>query len=58
VIAPGSAIISFNGQSYVISGTSAATAYVTGLIAAEFDQTKKTPAQVEADIRSKLALKR
>ncbi len=58
VIAPGSAIVSFNGQSYVISGTSTSTAYVTGLIAAEFDQTKKTPAQVEADIRSKLALKR
>jgi hypothetical protein len=58
VIANGSSIISFNGQSYVITGTSTATADVTGLMAAEADQTTKTPAQVEADIRSKLALKR
>ncbi len=58
VIADGSSIISFNGQSYVITGTSAATADVTGLMAADADQTKKTPAAVEADIRNKLALKR
>jgi hypothetical protein len=37
VAAPGTSIVNFNGQSYVVTGTSAATAYVTGKTVAQAD---------------------
>jgi len=43
VIAPGSTVISFNGQAWRVSGTSPAAAYVTGLIAGSADARGTTP---------------
>src|SRR5258706_3755033 len=59
VIAPGSSIVNFQGQSWLVMGTSASTAYASGAAAALMDGCN-TPsvAQVEAQIRANLALKR
>jgi hypothetical protein len=56
VIAPGLSVVQYNGQSFLVSGTSAATAYVTGTAAA-YRATGKPSAQVEAAIREGLAIK-
>jgi hypothetical protein len=45
VVAPGVAVIPYNGQAWRVSGTSPAAAYVTGLIAGSADAAGKTPAQ-------------
>jgi hypothetical protein len=57
VIAPGSTLITFNGQNYVVSGTSTSTALTTGMAAALKDGSNKSLAQVEAMIRAMLAPK-
>jgi hypothetical protein len=56
VIAPGLSVVQYNGQSFLVSGTSASTAYVTGTAAA-YRATGKQSAQVEAAIREGLAVK-
>lgn len=56
VIAPGLSVVQYNGQSYLISGTSASTAYVSGTAAA-YRASGKPPAQVETAIREGLAVK-
>ncbi|MHB8522425.1 MAG: S8 family serine peptidase [Limisphaerales bacterium] len=56
VVAPGASIITFNGQDYLVTGTSAATADVTGLAAGLSDHSGKTPAQVRAEILNKLSI--
>lgn len=56
VIAPGLSIVQFNGESYLVSGTSASTAYVSGT-AAGYRATGKTASQVEEYIRQSLAVK-
>jgi hypothetical protein len=59
VIAPGSSIVNFNGQSWLVMGTSASTAYASGVAAALMDGCNPpSMAQIEAQIRSNLALKR
>ena len=59
VIAPGSSIVNFNGQSWLIMGTSASTAYASGVAASLMDGCNPpTIGQVEAQIRSSLSLKR
>ena len=50
VIAPGLSVVNYGGESYLVSGTSAATAYMSGAAAA-FRANGKQPAQVEAQIR-------
>jgi hypothetical protein len=55
VIGPGASLVQFNGQSFLVSGTSAATAYVSGS-AAGLRATGKNAAQVEAAIRENLAV--
>ncbi|MBI1840585.1 MAG: S8 family serine peptidase, partial [Verrucomicrobia bacterium] len=58
VVAPGSTVFPFNGQYYLSSGTSVATAYVSGLAGAMADPCKKTYASVESQIRQNLAVKK
>lgn len=59
VMAPGSSVVNFNGQSWLIMGTSASTAYASGAAASMLDQSCGTPrAQLEAQIRSALSFKR
>lgn len=56
--APGSALITFNGDSYVITGTSAATAFASGAAAAMVDS-KLVPAnKVDAAIQKVLPVPR
>jgi hypothetical protein len=55
VIAPGVSVVQFNGQSFLINGTSASTAYVTGTAAA-YRASGKTAAQAESSIRATLAV--
>lgn len=57
VSAPGSSIVYFNGQPYVVTGTSAATAYVSGIAAGMAAASKKPLGEVEKQIRQTLAIK-
>ena len=56
VVGPGSSIINFNGQAWFVSGTSAATAYVTGMAAGLADSRQVCPGDVVGSIRSQLAV--
>ena len=56
VVAPGSSIINFNGQTWFVSGTSAATAFVTGMAAGMADSKQVCPGDVVPTIRSQLAV--
>ncbi len=56
VIAPGLSLVEYNGQSYLVSGTSASTAYVSGT-AAGYRSSGKTSSQVEQYIRETMAVK-
>jgi len=58
VIAPGSTVFQFNGQSYLSSGTSVATAHVSGLAAAMADPCKGGLGSVEQKIRQDMSLKK
>jgi hypothetical protein len=58
LIAPGSSIVPFNNQAWLVSGTSASTAYASGLAAALYDCTSVTPAQVAAKLRTLLPVKK
>lgn len=57
IVAPGTSIVYFNGQAYYVSGTSAATAYATGLAAGRAEQTGQTLSAVEAGMLKSLAVK-
>jgi hypothetical protein len=56
VIAPGTSVVDFQGQSYLVRGTSAATAYVSGT-AAGYKASGNPSQSVEQYIRESLALK-
>jgi thermitase len=58
VIAPGSALINFQNQSFVITGTSAATAYASGMAAGLVDTSGRGYRAAETAIRQMLAPKR
>jgi hypothetical protein len=59
VIAPGSSIVNFNGKSWLVMGTSAATAYASGAAASFLDGCNgPSSAQIEAQIRASLGMKR
>jgi hypothetical protein len=55
--APGSSIVFFNGQSWVVMGTSASTAYATGLAASMVDCNKRSTAQIADAMRALLPFK-
>jgi hypothetical protein len=57
VVAPGVSIVNYNGQSFLVSGTSTSTAYMSGAAAAS-RAAGNDPAQVEAQIRAAFAVKR
>jgi hypothetical protein len=57
LIAPGSGMISFDGQQFWETGTSHSTAVATGVTAATAEQTKEFGAQLEARIRGARRLK-
>lgn len=57
IAAPGKTIVYYNGRSYLVSGTSASTAYATGTAAGLADHSGKTVKQVEPAILSALAVK-
>ena len=52
VIAPGTTLITFNGKTYRVSGTSPAAAYISGLIAGTADASGKSAAAAAATIKS------
>jgi thermitase len=56
VAAPGNSLVQFGGESFIVSGTSASTAYVSGT-AAGYRASGQTADQVEATIREALAVK-
>lgn len=57
VIGPGTSIVSYNGRSYMVSGTSSATAFMSGIAASLSAATGKTPAQVESQVRRTFSFK-
>jgi hypothetical protein len=57
VVAPGSSIVVFDNQSYLVSGTSASTAYITGATASAASGAGKPVSQIEAQVRKSYALK-
>ncbi len=57
LIAPGAGIVYFNGQPYYVNGTSAATAFASGLAAGLKDSAGKSPAEVEAALKEMLGAK-
>ena len=56
-VAPGSSIVYFDNQAYLVSGTSTSTAYITGLAAGLAATSGKPVSQVEADLRKQLGIK-
>lgn len=56
--APGSSVVSYNGQSWLVMGTSASTAYASGLAASLWNCGKSTSAQVTSAMQSILPVKR
>ena len=57
VAAPGSTIVTFNGQKYLVMGTSASTAYAAGMAAGLADDSHKPLTEVESAIRKNMAIK-
>src|SRR4029079_24898 len=55
VIAPGVSLVDYQGQSYMVRGTSAATAYVSGA-AAGYRANGSTPSNVETYLRQNWAV--
>jgi thermitase len=56
VIAPGTSIVDFNGETYLVTGTSASTAYISGAVAAA-RASGKSAQEAEALIRKGLPAK-
>jgi len=57
MIAPGTSLVPFQGQAYIVTGTSTATAFATGMAAGTADANHDCPQDVVANLRGKLALK-
>jgi hypothetical protein len=53
-VAPGNSVICYDGQSWMVQGTSASTAYASGLAASVADSGNETPAQVKNAVLSDL----
>jgi hypothetical protein len=56
IMAPGTSVVPYQGQSYLVSGTSAATAFASGLAAGLADANRNCPDQVLALVRAKLGV--
>ena len=57
IVTPGASIFYFNGRAFYVNGTSAATAYATGIAAGRAEQTGQTLSKVESDMLKTLAVK-
>jgi hypothetical protein len=57
IAAPGSAIVPFKDRSHLVTGTSASTAWATGMAAGISDQQRATAMEAEAAVRKNLAIK-
>ncbi|HZL42347.1 MAG TPA: S8 family serine peptidase [Verrucomicrobiae bacterium] len=57
IMAPGTSFADFQGQSYVVTGTSSATAFASGLAAGLADSTQACPDRVIPTIRNQLGVK-
>jgi hypothetical protein len=56
IMTPGTSVIPYNGQSYVVNGTSAATAYASGIAAGLADGSSKCPETVVSTIRNRFGV--
>ena len=56
VAAPGANLVRYNGKSWYVSGTSASSAYISGLAAGMTSRSGKTPTQVGNGIISVMGL--
>ena len=56
--APGSSIVIFNGQSFLVMGTSASTAYASGLAGSMIDCNNRSSAQISAAMQTLLPVRR
>jgi len=54
VVAPGNSVVCYGGQSWMVQGTSASTAYASGLAASLASGANTTPAQVKSAVLSDL----
>lgn len=57
-VAPGSAVVPYGNQSYIVTGTSTATAYASGFAAALADKTGKSSAEVEKLLLNLIGVKK
>jgi hypothetical protein len=57
MMAPGTSVVPFEGQSYIVTGTSTATAYVSGLVAGLADSGGNCPSEVVPAVRAKLGVR-
>lgn len=55
VVAPGTSIVSFSGKPFIVSGTSPAAAYISGLVGGLADKTGKSITDVSSTIKTTLA---
>ena len=58
ISAPGSAMFPYNGQNWMVMGTSAATAYASGVAASMWDCNKMTTAQIAGAMQQLMPVKR
>jgi thermitase len=56
IMTPGISIVPYDGQSYIVTGTSPATAFASGIAAGLADSSQICPSQVIPTIRSKLGV--
>lgn len=57
IAAPGTSIITFRGQSYLVNGTSASSAFAAGIAAGIASENKKSNDEIERIIRQILAIR-
>jgi subtilisin family serine protease len=55
--APGTSIVYYQGQPWIVQGTSASTAYVTGVAAGNMDTTHNSASQTQAFLLSHFGVK-
>jgi thermitase len=55
VVGPGTSIVSYNGRSYLVSGTSSATAFISGMAAGTANLTGRSLTSVQTSLRQSLA---
>ena len=57
IILPGATVVSYDGQSYYVNGTSVSTALASGMLAGLADSTKRPPVQLLPAFRNSVAFK-